>query len=594
MSNDRQLMHHGLRLMDGAVGGAAAFLAAFLAETLMALLGGPALAFGHRLLAALIAAAIGAILAAWFGRRRRRRLSRMLALSDAWLRGNLALRAADSARDGLGDLARQLDALVETLEEDEQDLERLRESNALLTDQVRALALVEERNRLARELHDTVKQHLFSLTMTAGAVRTKAEMLDAVALGASPVDAERISSIREMTTEMEAAARAAQRETTRLIEDLRPAPLQERGLAAALNDYALLFGAQQHLLVYLDAQCNDRLLPPIVTENLYRIAQEALHNVARHAHATRVDIRLRCGLDRITLALEDNGIGFDTNLTRKGLGISGMQDRMLTLGGVLAVESVPGAGTTVQAELERIPGRDLAQAKPGATDGEGRAAPALFATSTSGTPRPEAWSWLGERLVIPVGQTWPWLPAHQELYLRQPLIEPGAITIKQGRALLGLRRAYVLRAEALAPRAGFTQGEHSLAPRPQNSVIARIARSFSGYSLDIAGDSFELRRMRGVKGRAVLERHEQALAAMQYRGRQMDMWTEVVYDDRSYRLHYKDDSSGGYVLRDGSDRPVMDAQDDRITLMGALPLPLLAMVIARIIDESTVRRAVQA
>lgn len=588
MSDQSVLMHHrGPRLMDGLIGGGAAFAAALIAESLLAWLGVPALPFGHRLWVALIAGIIGAVLAAWFGRSRRRRLSRMVAISDAWLRGDLALRAGDSVRDGLGDLARQLDALVETLAEDEQDLDRLRESNTRLTDQVRALTLVEERNRLARELHDTVKQHLFSLTMTAGAVRTKVEMMDSLVAGTSSNVAAALGEIGEMTTEIETAARAAQRETTRLIEDLRPAPLQEQGLAAALNDYALLFGAQHHLLVYLDAQCNDRLLPPVVTEDLYRIAQEALHNVARHARATRVDIRLRCDLDGITLTIEDNGIGFDTRLTRKGLGISGMQDRMLAVGGRLIVESTPGAGTSVQAEIERLPGREIGQLQPGTRVPGGPGALDQVVPVGVGAPRPETWSWLGERLVIPVGQIWPWLPAHQESYLRQPTVEPGNLSLRRERRLLGLRPVYVLRVGG----APLEDGSHHAVPR--NGVVARITRGYAGYNLDIAGDAFDVRRVRGLKGRAVLERREQALAAMQYHGRQMDTWTELVYDDRSYRLQYKDDGSGGYVLRDGADRPVLEAQDGRIALLTALPLPLIAMVLARIIDESTVRQAVQ-
>ncbi len=579
MTSDSRLTHHGLRLMDGATGAVATFAATFIAETLIAWSGGPALVVGHRLLAALIAAAAGGLLTAWIRRRQRRPLSRLLALSDAWLRGDLSLRADDPKNDGLGDLGRRLDALIETLEEDEQDLDRMRESNTRLTDQVRALAVVEERNRLARELHDTVKQHLFSLAMTASAVRTTIDQLEATIPHLTP---EVTRTIGEMITEIEADAHAAQHETTRLIEDLRPAPLQEQGLAAALNDYGLLFGAQQHLLVYLNADCNDRLLLPEVTENLYRVAQEALHNVARHAHATRVDIHLLCDLDRITLTVEDNGIGFDTELTRKGLGISSMQERMLAIGGRISVESTPGAGTTVRAEVDRLPeSGSLPAAAP-----EMPVMPSL--------PGPEAWSWLGERLVIPVGQTWPWLPAHQQLYLRQPMVEAGTLSVRQGRTLLGLRRAYVIRAERSVGRTEAGYGEASAATVSQNGVLARITRSYVGFNLDIAGDSFDLRRMRGVRGRAVLERHEQALAAMQYRGRQMDTWTEVVYDDRSYRLQYKDDGSGGYILRDGNGRCVLEAQDARITLMGALPLPLLAMLIARIIDESSVRRAVQA
>ena len=103
-----------------------------------------------------------------------------------------------------------MDLLAGHLEQDEQDLDELQERNARLTDQVRALAVVEERNRLARELHDSVKQHLFSLAMTAGGIRTRFDALRDV-----PAD------LAEMVREVETTAQAAQREMTRLIEDLQ-------------------------------------------------------------------------------------------------------------------------------------------------------------------------------------------------------------------------------------------------------------------------------------------------------------------------------------------------------------------------------------
>ncbi|MDY7078801.1 MAG: histidine kinase, partial [Chloroflexota bacterium] len=133
-----------------------------------------------------------------------------------------------------------------------------------------------------RELHDSVKQHLFSLAMTAGGIRARFDALPDV-----PHD------LAEMVSEVETTAQSAQQEMTRLVKDLRPASLQEQGLAEALNDYTLLFGAREHLLIYLDVQGNDALLPPSVAESLYRVAQEALHNVARHARATRVDVHPR-------------------------------------------------------------------------------------------------------------------------------------------------------------------------------------------------------------------------------------------------------------------------------------------------------------
>ncbi len=560
-------------------------------------------------------AAVTGIVAAWAVTMRQRRLTRLLKVSEAWLRGNLALRATESGHDEIGMLSRQLNLLIEHLEEDEQDLERLHESNTRLTDQVRALAVVEERNRLARELHDSVKQHLFSLAMTASAVRTHYQLL---AQAGKPVSIELV----EMVQEIETAAQMAQRETTRLIEDLRPGPLQERGLVAALNDFTLIFGARQHLLVYFDVQCNDQRLPPVVTEALYRVAQEAMHNVGRHARATRVDMQLRCTEHRVILTIEDNGVGFDTGRTRKGLGISSMQDRLISNGGRLTVESHPGTGTTVRAEIDVTPqpaddakglaaeGRTRSQTVDAlhqltaSGDPAGQVAPAAQAAAAARirpeAPRPEAWAWLGERLVIPVGQMWPWLPIDQAHHLREPVAQQGRHVLKRERRLLGLRPTYALRS---------VDG---------TSTLVRIVPERTGYRWDLAGAAWALRRVRGLRGRAVLERKDQALAALQYRGRQMDTWTEIVYDDRSYRLIYGDSESEDFVLLDASGSTILVATQllrdasipggvsaplgpgtpqgahAQILLSRNLPLPLVAIAIARILDEAEMKEVTEA
>jgi signal transduction histidine kinase len=557
------------------------------------------------------AAVVTGIIAAWAARARQSRVDRLLKVSEAWLRGNLALRATESGRDEISLLARQLNLLTEHLEEDEQDLERLHESNTRLTDQVRALAVVEERNRLARELHDSVKQHLFSLAMTASAVRTHYQLREQAG---EPVPPELV----EMVQEIETAAQMAQRETTRLIEDLRPGPLQERGLVAALNDFTLIFGARQHLLVYFDVQCNDQWLPPIVTEALYRVAQEAMHNVGRHAQATRVDMQLRCTEHRVTLTIEDNGVGFDTGRTRKGLGISSMQERLISNGGRLTVESHPGTGTTVRAEIDVTPrstndatgpaadsatrGQTVEDQHPMLAGGHpvGRVASAARAAAATlpGTRvqrealHPEAWAWLGERLVIPVGQMWPWLPVDQAHHLRQPIAQQGSHILKRERRLLGLRTT------------------HALLSADGTSTLVRIVPERTGYRWDLAGAEWTLRRVRGLRGRAVLERKNQALAALQYRGRQMDTWTEIVYDDRAYRLIYGDSESEDFVLLDpgGStalvatqllrgdpqDAGTPQGDDARILLSRALPLPLVAIAIARILGEAEMKEVTEA
>jgi len=504
----------------------------------------------HFALMIIAAALAGLLLGAWASRPITRRLGRAREISQAWLCGNLSLRIADPVGDGLGVLASQLDLLAEHLEKDEQDLEELRERNARLTDQVRALAVVEERNRLARELHDSVKQHLFSLAMTASAIRARFDTLQ---------DAP--DELAEMVREVETTAQAAQREMTRLIKDLRPGSLQEQGLANALNDYTLLFGAREHILIYLEVQGKDALLPPSVSESLYRVAQEALHNVARHARATRVDVHLRCIPEQVSLTIRDNGVGFDTSQPRRGLGLANMEERMMAAGGVLTVVSQTGAGTSVLAEVA-LP-HPLGTMDFGEIAGVDRDRP---------SPTIENWAWLGQRLVIPVGQTWPWLPADQ-VRLRRPLVESGGepLMVRRDAGFLGLKRDYI-----------FQLGQ-------RRTPLVQVEHSRSGYEWESDGASWALRRIRGLSGRVVLTRNGQPLAAMQYQGRMLNTWSEIVYDGRGYRLSYVKGQPGRCVLVDevGDEMLVAAGGDSpQIELHRPLPLPLLVMVTMRIVDES--------
>ena len=517
----------------------------------------------HVALVTISAALAGLLLGAWASRSLTRRLGRAFEISSAWLRGNLSLRIADPTTDDLGLLAGQLDLLAEHLEQDEQDLDELREHNTRLTDQVRALAVVEERNRLARELHDSVKQHLFSLAMAASGIRTRLDALPGV-----PDD------LAEMVREIETAAQTAQRETTRLIEDLRPGSLQEHELAAALNDYTLLFGAREHILIYLEVQGNDALLPPSIAEPLYRVAQEALYNVARHAQATRVDVNLRCMPAQARLTIRDNGVGFDTEQARRGLGLglTNMQERLIAAGGRLAVESQIGMGTTVLAEVE-LP----------YPLGPSFGTQAEIAGLDKGRPSPtiENWAWLGQRLVIPVGQTWPWLPADR-VHLRRPLVEPGEepLIVRKETGFLGLKRDYVLHVLRVSE-----QGQQHRAP------LVRVNRSRSGYEWEAAGVSWALRHIRGLSGRMVLTRNGQPLAAMQYQGRLLNTWTEIVYDGRGYRLSYakNEDRPDTRVLVDEAGDECLFIEgggSPQIELRRALPLPLLVMAAMRFVDET--------
>jgi NarL family two-component system sensor histidine kinase LiaS len=506
----------------------------------------------HVVLVLVLAGGIGLVIGATVNYLLARRLHRVLEVSRAWMRGNLSLRIADFRRDEIGLLARQLNLLAEHLEEDEEDLEELQERTSRLSDQVRALAVVEERNRLARELHDSVKQNLFSVAMTASAIRTRVDALES-----APAD------LKEMVREVETTSRAAQQEMTRLIEDLRPESLYAQGLAETLNDFTLLLGAREHLLIYLDVHGNDRLLPPTVAEALYRAAQEALNNVARHACATRVDVDLRCIPEQVSLTIEDNGVGFDPSEAHKGLGLGHMRERIMEVGGVLSVESQPGIGTTVAAEVA-LP-HPLGMRPDLAEMEESRPMPTI-----------ENWAWLGQKLTIPVGQTWPWLPADQ-VNLRRPMVEAtdgGSLIVKHSSSLLGLLRSYVIQVGQKAP-------------------LAHIHCGRTGYEWEMLSASWALRRIRGVSGRMVLTRNGQPMAAMQPQGRMLHTWNEIVYDGRGYRLSYVKGKPGGYVLVDEANDTLLVAEGsdpDRFELRRALPLPLLVMVTMRIADEVIVEK----
>ncbi len=488
------------------------------------------------------ALALGFLWSLFVNRPFTRRLRRLQESSQAWLRGNLALRVADPRDDEVGRLADNLDVLIQHLEEDEEDLALLRERNARLTDQVRALAVVEERNRLARELHDSVKQQLFSLAMTARAVRARLDETTRC-----PDD------VLVMIEEIETAAQTAQRETTRLIADLRPGSLQEQGLIQALNDYTLLLGAREHLLIHFEAQGNDAHLPPSIAEGLYRVAQEALYNAARHARASRVDVRLRCLPEYALLTVEDNGVGFDLDARHAGLGVASMRERMLEAGGRLTLESEPGKGTIVQAEAvlseDRVVQADL-------SNGEW----------LRPQPRIDNWAWLGQKLVIPVDQVWPWHPADLT-HLRAPLVEPDETPLR------------------ICESQGWLGIQNNLSLERDGKTLLRLHQSRQGYEWELGKASWSLRPVLGAGERMVLRRNDQPLAALQDQGRQMHTWTELIYDGRGYRLdRCRGERAGALGLVGECAEPLAYVQPGAtptLTLQRTLPLPLLIMVVVR-------------
>lgn len=281
------------------------------------------------LLVTVIAAIAGLIFGSLTARGLTRRLQKLATAADRWSRGDFSTPAQDSSEDEVGQLSRQLNSMAEQLQ------------NLLTTRQT--LATLEERNRLARDLHDSVKQQVFAISMQIAATK----MLLKRDVGAAEV----------RLKEAEKLVRQAQQELTTLIRELRPAALEGKGLVEALRELTTQWTEQTGIVANLCVE-DIRIIPLTIEEALYRIAQEALSNVARHGKATLVQMVLTMTADTVMLSITDNGQGFDTTRPgHMGVGLLSMRERMKALGGDVNVESIQGKGThvIVHCPLSEVP-----------------------------------------------------------------------------------------------------------------------------------------------------------------------------------------------------------------------------------------------
>lgn len=215
--------------------------------------------------------------------------------------------------------------------------QRLLDDLRLAQRQIQDLAVADERNRLARELHDSVKQQMFATIMQLGAARALIERDPAAAHG--------------HLDNAEQLAQQAGAELSLLIHELRPLALAERGLPSVLRDYVADWARQSGVAAQVEI-AREQALPPPAEHALLRVAQEALANVARHSSARTVTLMLSYQSGAATLTIADDGRGFEPALARAGVGLASMRERIEALGGHLSIASAPGAGTTVVAQYE--------------------------------------------------------------------------------------------------------------------------------------------------------------------------------------------------------------------------------------------------
>jgi signal transduction histidine kinase len=209
--------------------------------------------------------------------------------------------------------------------------------NARLYQRAQEAAVLEERQRISRELHDSVSQALYSIALGA---RTARELVD-----------REPESLAEPLDFVLAQAERGLAEMRALIFELRPEALEQEGLTSALQKQADALQARYQLAVDVSL-AREPDVPLRVKEALYRIAQEALQNVVKHAGATRVDLSLSRSDEGLMLEVRDNGRGFDASGSFPGhLGLQSMHERAARVGGLLEIVGAAGVGTTLQVSV---------------------------------------------------------------------------------------------------------------------------------------------------------------------------------------------------------------------------------------------------
>lgn len=295
----------------------------------------PVVRLGRNVLFMGIFTALAIFAAVWFAARRiTRPLLRLRDAAEEIKAGDYSQKVEVTSGDETGTLARSFNQMAETLQNQALEIqqERIRRTKALIDGQEM------ERQRLSRDIHDSLGQNLLAVNM----------LLDRTA-HCPPEE------VMQFVKPAHEIAREAIKEARAIINDIRPPALNELGLCDALqnlcNDIRLTGNIQ------INCSFDNTKLSGTPAVYLYRIAQEALQNVLKHADATRVDIRLSDTPFEISLEITDNGKGFDPSRTpANSNGISNMRDRALILNGEFFVESEPGHGTSLSIKIKKDSG----------------------------------------------------------------------------------------------------------------------------------------------------------------------------------------------------------------------------------------------
>jgi signal transduction histidine kinase len=234
------------------------------------------------------------------------------------------------------DRGRMIGELAEANRRLEESMAENAALHARLVEQARAAGVVEERRRLAGEIHDTLAQGLTAIV---------AQLEAAEQAGHRPDEWSR------HLTQARSLARSSLTEARRSVRALRPEQLENATLAEALGELTCGWSQQSGIPAELETAGAASRAPADTEAALFRVAQEALTNVGRHAKATKVRLTLTDLDDMLLLDVADDGVGFDADADTTGYGLVGMRHRLAGVGGALTVESAPGYGTTLNAAV---------------------------------------------------------------------------------------------------------------------------------------------------------------------------------------------------------------------------------------------------
>jgi two-component system, NarL family, sensor histidine kinase LiaS len=270
------------------------------------------------------AGVMGAIFGYVFAHGLDTRFKRISATTDRWSEGDFSKYIEDDTGDEISQFGHRLNSMARQL----QSLLRRRQE----------MAISEERNRLARDLHDSAKQQALAASFELGTALTLFER--------DP------RSAKTHLVEADTLVDGVRKELTNLVHELRPRSMDGQDFSETLKEYAMDWSQRNGIALTININGNGELSLE-TRETLFRIAQEALANTARHSAATSADLGLDFGTDVVTMTIQDNGHGFDTNVQHSGLGLFSMRERAEVLGGSFQVDSAPERGTQIVVTLPK-------------------------------------------------------------------------------------------------------------------------------------------------------------------------------------------------------------------------------------------------